>query len=120
MIVACTQCQTRYQIPDDKLRRSGTKVLCQKCQTTFVVYPADATEIQHAVNQSHPMQPVRQNAPPFSPDKTQINVDMQRLAAAEAAAAASAASRSYESGAQDNDGGEIYIPRGMIEVMVPP
>lgn len=57
MQVQCAQCSSRYKLPDDKIRPTGTKVRCPRCQHTFYVYPqekeADA--------------PVKQAAPPPTP-----------------------------------------------------
>ncbi len=39
MIVLCPQCQSRYQLADEKIREKGTKVRCPRCQNTFRVYP---------------------------------------------------------------------------------
>jgi predicted Zn finger-like uncharacterized protein len=39
MLVSCPKCSSRYKLPDDKIRPSGTKVRCPKCQNTFRVFP---------------------------------------------------------------------------------
>ena len=38
MIVKCQQCQTRFKIPDEKVKDTGVKVRCTKCQHTFRVF----------------------------------------------------------------------------------
>jgi predicted Zn finger-like uncharacterized protein len=37
MQIACTQCQTRYDVPDEKLERGAVKVQCSRCSHLFVV-----------------------------------------------------------------------------------
>src|SRR5690606_25956041 len=37
MIVQCSQCQTRFRIPDEKVTDRGVKVRCTRCQHTFRV-----------------------------------------------------------------------------------
>lgn len=42
MQIKCKQCLAKYKLPDEKIRASGTKVRCPKCQNTFFVYPDNA------------------------------------------------------------------------------
>ncbi len=35
MIVTCPNCQTRYNLPDDKIPEGGAKVKCSKCAHVF-------------------------------------------------------------------------------------
>ena len=49
MIVTCPNCQTRYNLPDDKIPSTGAKVKCSKCAHVFktdppVVTPEDEVE----------------------------------------------------------------------------
>jgi len=39
MIVQCPECQTKYNLPDDKVAPSGTKVRCSRCTHTFTAFP---------------------------------------------------------------------------------
>jgi len=48
MVVLCPNCQSRYQLADDKIRPTGTKVRCPRCQNAFKVFRAaqeDASEL---------------------------------------------------------------------------
>lgn len=49
MLVSCPKCSSRYKLPDDKIRPSGTKVRCPRCQNTFRVFPEAAVANQDAV-----------------------------------------------------------------------
>jgi len=40
LIVQCEHCQTKYRIPDEKVKGKGVKVRCAKCNNTFTVLPA--------------------------------------------------------------------------------
>jgi len=44
VIIACTQCQTRFKVPDGKVTARGRKVRCSRCGHTFRIYPDSATE----------------------------------------------------------------------------
>lgn len=35
MIISCPNCQTRYNLPDDKVPESGVKVKCSRCEHVF-------------------------------------------------------------------------------------
>ncbi|APG25066.1 DUF3426 domain-containing protein [Syntrophotalea acetylenica] len=39
MIVECPECVSRFRLADDKLKPSGTKVRCSRCQKVFTVMP---------------------------------------------------------------------------------
>lgn len=39
MIVACPNCQSKYNLPEDKIAPTGSKVRCAKCQHVFTVTP---------------------------------------------------------------------------------
>jgi len=43
MIVTCPNCQTRYNLPDDKVPAGGAKVKCSKCAHVFKADPPPAT-----------------------------------------------------------------------------
>ena len=40
MIVVCAGCQTRFTVPDDRLKPPETKVRCSRCGSVFGVRPA--------------------------------------------------------------------------------
>ena len=42
MIIACTQCQTRFKVPDGKVTARGLKVRCSRCGHTFRIFPDSA------------------------------------------------------------------------------
>ena len=44
MIIACTQCHTRFKVPDGKVTARGRKVRCSRCGHTFRIYPDSAAE----------------------------------------------------------------------------
>jgi predicted Zn finger-like uncharacterized protein len=39
MIVACPKCESKYNLPEDKIAPTGSKVRCAKCQTVFTAMP---------------------------------------------------------------------------------
>ena len=39
MIVACPNCQSKYNLPEAKIAPTGSKVRCAKCQHVFTVKP---------------------------------------------------------------------------------
>lgn len=39
MVIQCPQCQTRFKLPDDKMKPAGIKVRCAKCQHIFTAVP---------------------------------------------------------------------------------
>jgi predicted Zn finger-like uncharacterized protein len=39
MIVACPNCESKYNLPDSKISPSGTKMRCAKCQHVFTAMP---------------------------------------------------------------------------------
>jgi predicted Zn finger-like uncharacterized protein len=44
MRIACSRCQTNYEVPDDKLSRGAVKVRCSKCGHTFAVRTRPTSE----------------------------------------------------------------------------
>ena len=43
MIVACPNCETKFNLPEDKIAPAGSKVKCSKCSHVFKVMPPPAT-----------------------------------------------------------------------------
>jgi len=43
MKVSCPNCETKYNLPDDRIAPGGTKVKCSKCKHVFTVTPPPAT-----------------------------------------------------------------------------
>ena len=39
MIITCEECDTSFNLEDSRLKPSGSKVRCSKCQRIFMVYP---------------------------------------------------------------------------------
>lgn len=62
MQVQCPQCSSRYKLPDEKIRPSGTKVRCPRCQHAFYVHPK-----QDAESAPQPFRPEPPPAPPPPP-----------------------------------------------------
>jgi predicted Zn finger-like uncharacterized protein len=42
LIVPCSQCHTRFKVPDHKVTARGTKVRCSRCGHTFRIFPEPA------------------------------------------------------------------------------
>ncbi len=63
MIIACTQCHTRFKVPDGKVTARGLKVRCSRCGHTFRIYPDSAVE--------HGVAPTPAAARPSGPDPFQ-------------------------------------------------
>jgi predicted Zn finger-like uncharacterized protein len=57
MIVACPNCSTKYNLPDDKVPAKGIKVKCSKCGHVFKATPPPATpeeEVEVLLDDSAP------------------------------------------------------------------
>ncbi|MDB5037254.1 MAG: hypothetical protein JWQ35_782 [Bacteriovoracaceae bacterium] len=75
MLVSCPKCESRYKLPDEKIRATGTKVRCPRCQHTFKVFsdsPAPAEipkkpETPAHVQKSPPS--LSQDLPPLRAEK---------------------------------------------------
>jgi len=39
MVIQCEKCDTRFRLPDDRLKPEGVKVRCSSCKEVFTVYP---------------------------------------------------------------------------------
>ena len=39
MVIQCEKCDTRFRLPDDRLKSEGVKVRCSHCKEVFTVYP---------------------------------------------------------------------------------
>ena len=39
MIVTCQECESSFNINDEMIKETGSKVKCSKCENVFVVYP---------------------------------------------------------------------------------
>ncbi len=39
MVIQCEKCDTRFRLPDDRLKPEGVKVRCSHCKEVFTVYP---------------------------------------------------------------------------------
>ncbi|QJB56255.1 DUF3426 domain-containing protein [Pseudodesulfovibrio sp. zrk46] len=50
MIVTCPNCQTRYNLPDDKVPAGGAKVKCSKCAHVFKADPPPSTPEEEVEN----------------------------------------------------------------------
>lgn len=46
MLVTCAKCSSRYQIGDEKIKPTGTKVRCPRCQNTFRVFAQETPSIK--------------------------------------------------------------------------
>ncbi len=42
MVIQCEKCDTRFRLPDEKLKPEGVKVRCSHCKEVFTVYPPSA------------------------------------------------------------------------------
>ncbi|MEF2143947.1 MAG: DUF3426 domain-containing protein [Desulfovibrionaceae bacterium] len=64
MIVACPSCQTRYNLPDEKIPAKGLKVKCSKCEHVFkAVPPAPTPEEEALLDDIFPESPKEPKAP---------------------------------------------------------
>jgi predicted Zn finger-like uncharacterized protein len=43
MIVECSHCQTKFNLPDDKIKPEGVKIRCTRCKNVFDVSPPKRT-----------------------------------------------------------------------------
>ncbi len=49
MIITCQECESSFNINDEMIKETGSKVKCSKCENVFVVYPpavADETDFE--------------------------------------------------------------------------
>lgn len=75
MIVACPNCQSKYNLPEDKIAPTGTKVRCAKCQHVFSVTPpskdfdAELADLGGAAPKPAAPQPAPAPEPPAAPQK---------------------------------------------------
>lgn len=46
MILTCPSCETRYNLPDDKISAKGTKVRCTRCKHVFKAYPQGSPDLE--------------------------------------------------------------------------
>ncbi len=46
MIITCKQCATDYFLDDDRIKPSGSRVKCSRCQHLFVAFPPSAEDVQ--------------------------------------------------------------------------
>ncbi len=47
MIVACENCNTSFNLEDERVKKSGSKARCSKCKNIFMVYPPVIVEEQN-------------------------------------------------------------------------
>lgn len=84
MIVACPSCETKYNLPDDKVPEKGLKVKCSKCEHVFRVAPpapdADAeaaalATAAEAASRQAPLATAQESAPNSAKDTAQDSGD---------------------------------------------
>jgi predicted Zn finger-like uncharacterized protein len=46
MIVTCQNCDTRFSLNDDLVKKAGSKVRCSKCKHVFMIYPDEPQELE--------------------------------------------------------------------------
>lgn len=59
MIVTCSNCQTKYNLPEDKIAPGGSKVKCSRCGHMFKVTPPSAQveeEVEALLEQDAPVE----------------------------------------------------------------
>ena len=44
MIITCKQCATDYYLDEDRIKPSGSKVKCSKCQNLFIAFPPSKSD----------------------------------------------------------------------------
>ncbi|GAB6126484.1 DUF3426 domain-containing protein [Humidesulfovibrio idahonensis] len=76
MIVACPECQSKYNLPEEKIAPTGSKVRCARCKHVFNVMPpgkdfdkelADLTASEPAPKPAAPSAPAPEAAPKKMP-----------------------------------------------------
>lgn len=63
MIIACPECSARFKVSDSKVKPTGTKVRCARCNSVFKVYPSGLE-----TSDSVPAAPARRSTDPFALD----------------------------------------------------
>lgn len=59
MIVTCSNCQTKYNLPEDKIAPGGSKVKCSRCSHLFKVVPPSAAveeDVEALLEQEAPVE----------------------------------------------------------------
>lgn len=59
MKIECPKCQAKYQLDDSKIKSSGQKVRCAKCEVVFAVYPENSPRPEEAVQREKPLQSIQ-------------------------------------------------------------
>jgi len=57
MVIQCDKCDTRFRLPDERLKPEGVKVRCSHCKEVFTVYPPAAEAAPAAPPKSPPPAP---------------------------------------------------------------
>ena len=39
MIISCNECDSSFEVDDNLIKETGSKVRCSKCNSVFVAYP---------------------------------------------------------------------------------
>lgn len=69
MLVSCPKCASRYQLSDDKIRTTGTKVRCPRCQHTFKIFkPENEVAVEDEVSEDRTELFIRREVP--EPEQT--------------------------------------------------
>ncbi len=61
MIITCENCQSKFRLDDDRVKATGSKVRCSKCEHIFKVFPAPVEPVEQ-----DPPLPVEDQLPPES------------------------------------------------------
>ncbi len=82
MLVSCPKCDSRYKLPEEKVRSSGTKVRCPRCQNTFHVFPENESRSQASPKKNvEPPPPAVKEPSPFSAESKRREPSIKRSAA---------------------------------------
>ncbi len=72
MKIECPKCQAKYQLDDSKIKSSGQKVRCAKCEVVFAVYPENSSRSKEPVqNKEKKKEDILPQTPPNESDFAQ-------------------------------------------------
>jgi len=63
LIVQCEHCQTKYRIPDEKVKGKAARVRCTKCSNTFTVLPGGGVPAAAPPEAAPPAEETARSAP---------------------------------------------------------
>jgi len=74
MIAKCDNCQAAFNIKENLIKPSGSKVRCFKCKHIFVVYPPEIPDVTAEIIEPEPTAPTAPPSPPKSGQEHTVTI----------------------------------------------